>query len=85
MGLRITLSMNTIRRERFLYEMIGRLSLIYRYNLYQIKHIYIVGIIDLGYIGWYDMFVLEKIKANGKYAEIYKKWFGKEPPAEDLK
>ena len=51
MGLRITLSMNTIRRERFLYEMIGRLSLIYRYNLYQIKHIYIVGIIDLGYIG----------------------------------
>lgn len=27
------------------------LSLIYRYNLYQIKHIYIVGIIDLGYIG----------------------------------
>ena len=51
MGLRITLSMNTIRRERFLYEMIGRLSLIYRYNLYQIKHICIVGIIDLGYIG----------------------------------
>lgn len=31
------------------------------------------------------MFVLEKIKANGKYAEIYKKWFGKEPPVEDLK
>lgn len=28
---------------------------------------------------------LAKIKANGKYAEIYKKWFGKEPPAEDLK
>ncbi len=27
------------------------LSLIYRYNQYQIKHIYIVGIIDLGYIG----------------------------------
>ena len=28
---------------------------------------------------------LAKIKANGKYAEIYKKWFGKEPPAEVLK
>ena len=28
---------------------------------------------------------LAKIKANGKYAEIYKKWFGKEPPVEDLK
>ena len=28
---------------------------------------------------------LAKIKDNGKYAEIYKKWFGKEPPAEDLK
>ena len=28
---------------------------------------------------------LAKIKANGKYAEIYKKWFGKEPPTEDLK
>lgn len=28
---------------------------------------------------------LAKIKSNGKYAEIYKKWFGKEPPAEDLK
>ena len=28
---------------------------------------------------------LVKIKANGKYAEIYKKWFGKEPPAENLK
>ncbi|SNV58358.1 basic amino acid ABC transporter substrate-binding protein [Veillonella rodentium] len=28
---------------------------------------------------------LAKIKANGKYREIYKKWFGKEPPAEDLK
>ena len=27
----------------------------------------------------------QKIKANGKYAEIYKKWFGKEPPAEVLK
>ncbi|WP_251422522.1 basic amino acid ABC transporter substrate-binding protein [Veillonella agrestimuris] len=25
---------------------------------------------------------LAKIKANGKYREIYKKWFGKEPPAE---
>lgn len=47
--------MNTIRRERFYMEMIGGLSLGlslgYRYNLYQIKHIYIVGIIDLGYIG----------------------------------
>ena len=28
---------------------------------------------------------LAKIKANGKYAEIYKKWFGEEPPAEVLK
>ena len=28
---------------------------------------------------------LAKIKANGKYTEIYKKWFGKEPPVEDLK
>ena len=28
---------------------------------------------------------LAKIKANGKYAEVYKKWFGKEPPAEVLK
>ena len=28
---------------------------------------------------------LAKIKANGKYAEIYKKWFGKEPPAEVLR
>ena len=28
---------------------------------------------------------LAKIKANGKYAEIYKKWFGKEPPVEDSK
>ena len=64
MGLRITLSMNTIRRERFLYEMIGRLSLIYRYNLYQIKHIYIVGIIDLGYIGGYDMFMLFYFRVN---------------------
>ena len=43
--------MNTIRRERFYMEMIGGLSLGDRYNLYQIKHIYIVGIIDLGYIG----------------------------------
>ena len=43
--------MNTICRERFYMEMIGGLSLVYRYNLYQIKHIYIVGIIDLGYIG----------------------------------
>ena len=51
MGLRITLSMNIIRRERFLYGDDLGLSLIYRYNLYQIKHIYIVGIIDLGYIG----------------------------------
>ena len=51
MGLRITLSMNIIRRERFYMEMTGGLSLIYRYNLYQIKHICIVGIIDLGYIG----------------------------------
>jgi hypothetical protein len=51
MGLRITLSMNIIRRERFYMELIGGLALIYRYNLYQIKHIYIVGIIDLGYIG----------------------------------
>ena len=50
MGLRITLSMNIIRRERFYMELIGGLSLGYRYNLYQIKHIYIVGIIDLGYI-----------------------------------
>lgn len=51
MGLRITLSMNIIRREHFLYGMTWGLSLIYRYNLYQIKHIYIVGIIDLRYIG----------------------------------
>ena len=51
MGLRITLSMNIIRRERFYMEMTWGLSLIYRYNLYQIKHIYIVGIIDLGYMG----------------------------------
>lgn len=51
MGLQITLSMNRIRRERFYMELIGGLSLIYRYNLYQIKHIYIVGIIDLVYIG----------------------------------
>ena len=51
MGLRKTLSMNTIRRERFSYGADGGLSLEYRYNLYQIKHIYIVGIIDLGYIG----------------------------------
>lgn len=43
--------MNTIRRERFYMELIVGLSLGYRYNLYQIKHIYIVGIIDLGYIG----------------------------------
>lgn len=50
MGLRKTLSMNTIRRERFSYGADGGLSLEYRYNLYQIKHIYIVGIIDQGYI-----------------------------------
>ena len=62
MGLRITLSMNIIRRERFYMEMTWGLSLIYRYNLYQIKHIYIVGIIDLGYIGGYDMFMLSLLK-----------------------
>ena len=43
--------MNTIRRERCYMEMSGGLSLGDRYNLDQIKHIYIVGIIDLGYIG----------------------------------
>ena len=51
MVLRITIYINIIRRERFYMEMTWGLSLIYRYNLYQIKHIYIVGIIDLGYIG----------------------------------
>ncbi len=53
MRLQITLSMNRIRRERFLYrdDLIRECALRYRYNLYQIKHIYIVGIIDLVYIG----------------------------------
>lgn len=27
---------------------------------------------------------LAKIKANGKFSEIYEKWFGKEPPQELL-
>ena len=27
---------------------------------------------------------LAKIKANGKFAEIYEKWFGKQPPQELL-
>lgn len=27
---------------------------------------------------------LTKIKANGKFAEIYEKWFGKQPPQELL-
>ena len=52
--------MNIIRRERFLYrdDLIRECALRYRYNLYQIKHIYIVGIIDLVYIGWYDYSIL---------------------------
>ena len=48
----------------FYMELIGGLSLGYRYNLYQIKHIYIVGIIDLGYIGRYDMFMLFYFRVN---------------------
>ena len=27
---------------------------------------------------------LDKIKTNGKFTEIYQKWFGKEPPEELL-
>ena len=28
---------------------------------------------------------LAKMKKNGEFAKIYKKWFGKEPPAELMK
>ena len=28
---------------------------------------------------------LDKIKKNGEFAKIYKKWFGKEPPEEIVK